>query len=53
MAYTTKLTTWFAVTSVLFFSSGLAMAGPPFLTDDPEPVEYQHNELYIASHTPY
>ncbi len=25
------------------------MAGPPFITDDPEPVEYQHHELYIAS----
>ncbi len=29
--------------------SCLAIAGPPFLTDDPEPVEYQHHELYIAS----
>lgn len=27
----------------------LAMAGPPFLTDDPEPVEYQHWEVYIAT----
>lgn len=24
-------------------------AGPPFVTDDPEPVEYRHGELYIAS----
>ena len=24
-------------------------AGPPFLTDDPEPVEYQHWEYYISS----
>lgn len=24
-------------------------AGPPFLTDDPEPVEYQHWEVYVAS----
>jgi hypothetical protein len=24
-------------------------AGPPFLTDDPEPVEYKHGELYISS----
>jgi hypothetical protein len=23
-------------------------AGPPFLTDDPEPVEYKHGELYLA-----
>ena len=25
-----------------------AWAGPPFLTDDPEPVEYKHGEFYIA-----
>lgn len=24
-----------------------AVAGPPFLTDDPEPVEYQHWEVYL------
>lgn len=29
--------------------SGLVLAGPPFLTDDPEPVEYQHHEFYIAT----
>ncbi len=26
-----------------------AWCGPPFVTDDPEPVEYQHHEMYIAS----
>lgn len=26
-----------------------AWAGPPFVTDDPEPVEYHHWEVYIAS----
>jgi len=26
-----------------------AVAGPPFITDDPEPVNYQHWEFYIAS----
>jgi hypothetical protein len=25
------------------------VAGPPFKTDDPEPVEYQHYEIYLAS----
>lgn len=25
------------------------MAGPPFLTDDPEPVDYGHNEFYVFS----
>jgi hypothetical protein len=24
-------------------------AGPPFFTDDPDPVEYKHGELYTAS----
>jgi hypothetical protein len=26
-----------------------ALAGPPFVTDDPQPVDYQHWEFYIAS----
>ncbi|MGO9451554.1 MAG: hypothetical protein ACLQDV_11000 [Candidatus Binataceae bacterium] len=26
-----------------------ALAGPPYLTDDPEPVEYRHWEIYFAS----
>ena len=25
------------------------LAGPPFITDDPEPVDYQHWEFYLAS----
>jgi hypothetical protein len=25
-------------------------AGPPFVTDDPEPVDYRHWEIYAASH---
>ena len=25
------------------------LAGPPFFTDDPEPVEYKHWEIYLAS----
>jgi hypothetical protein len=31
------------------FSSGAAVAGPPFQTDDPEPVPYQHFEFYTLS----
>lgn len=26
-------------------------AGPPFVTDDPEPAEYQHGEIYVSSVT--
>ena len=28
-----------------------ALAGPPYLTDDPEPVDYRHWEVYFASLT--
>jgi hypothetical protein len=35
----------------LFFTVFIraASAGPPFFTDDPEPVEYKHWEVYLAS----
>ena len=42
----------FTVTIFLFFSSP-AIAGPPFVTDDPETVEYQHWEFYLASASQY
>lgn len=29
--------------------AGTACGGPPFVTDDPEPVDYQHWEFYVAS----
>ncbi|MBF0506148.1 MAG: hypothetical protein HQL09_04870 [Nitrospirae bacterium] len=35
---------------VCFYASA-AWAGPPFVTDDPEPVEYKHGEFYVASVT--
>ncbi|HET7626405.1 MAG TPA: hypothetical protein VFM25_14195 [Verrucomicrobiae bacterium] len=34
---------------LVLLSPVFALAGPPFLTDDPEPVEYQHWEFYVAS----
>jgi hypothetical protein len=40
------------IATALFLAAidpGNARAGPPFLTDDPEPVEYKHWEFYIAS----
>lgn len=37
------------VACTMLMASRLALAGPPFMTDDPEPVEYQHHEFYIAS----
>ena len=34
---------------LIFVGSASLHAGPPFVTDDPEPVEYQHWEIYLAS----
>lgn len=31
------------------FAVTAAWGGPPFVTDDPEPVEYHHGELYVSS----
>jgi len=36
-----------AILSILFIN--LSYAGPPFITDDPEPVEFKHWEYYISS----
>ncbi|MGA2172820.1 MAG: hypothetical protein ABSG82_07405 [Sedimentisphaerales bacterium] len=35
--------------SLIFICATSALGGPPFLTDDPEPVELGHNEFYIFS----
>ncbi len=37
------------VASVLMAASETTVAGPPFMTDDPEPLEYQHSEAYVFS----
>ena len=34
---------------LVFVFPALLPAGPPFVTDDPEPVEYQHWEVYLSS----
>ncbi|MBF0502465.1 MAG: hypothetical protein HQM09_20170 [Candidatus Riflebacteria bacterium] len=34
---------------VMFLISTTGFAGPPFFTDDPEPVERNHSEFYLAS----
>jgi hypothetical protein len=43
------MTLRFSIALSLLCCSLTALAGPPFLTDDPEPVDYQHWEFYIAS----
>ncbi len=34
---------------LLLGATGRSMAGPPYLTDDPEPTDYQHFEIYSFS----
>jgi hypothetical protein len=34
---------------LILLNPAALLAGPPFFTDDPEPVEYRHMEFYIAS----
>ena len=38
-----------ALASLVTLEITSVWAGPPFVTDDPEPVEYRHGEFYIAS----
>lgn len=35
----------------IVFLTKTSLAGPPYFTDDPEPVEHRHWELYLASQT--
>ncbi|MDR3667775.1 MAG: hypothetical protein P4L35_13100, partial [Ignavibacteriaceae bacterium] len=34
---------------IILILSDFVLAGPPFLTDDPEPVDYMHWEFYVSS----
>ncbi len=49
MAYTNRLpfTSFIAVFALVL--AGQTYAGPPFVTDDPEPVELHHWEFYISA----
>jgi hypothetical protein len=47
--HTQLLITLKVITLLLLGCSSLALAGPPFVTDDPEPVEYQHWEVNYAA----
>lgn len=44
-----KRMVWSLGLSLLLLSAKSAFAGPPFFTDDPEPVDYRHWEVYLAS----
>jgi hypothetical protein len=39
----------FACLTALILLSGAAMAGPPYISDDPEPTDYRHYEIYLFS----
>jgi hypothetical protein len=41
----------FALFVALVFVAGPARGGPPFVTDDPEPIDHYHWELYVGSQT--
>jgi hypothetical protein len=47
--YSFIMTLLFIVMFLLLSITHNVIAGPPFLTDDPEPVDFQHWELYLAS----
>ncbi len=38
-----------ALVCILALGIGPSWAGPPFVTDAPEPVDYQHGEFYLAT----
>jgi len=42
-----------AMAAGLLFSHSHALAGPPFVTDDPEPADYQHFEINTAMQGTY
>ena len=46
---TFKLRLLFIQICGLLFTTSVAWGGPPFVTDDPDPVEYQHSEMYISA----
>jgi hypothetical protein len=46
---TVVITVGFALLLIFHLWPWPALAGPPFRTDDPEPVEYKHWEVYVAS----
>jgi hypothetical protein len=54
MTLLTKLTAAIVAFSLIALVIPCAEAGPPYVADDPEPVDYQHWEFYVASmHSKY
>src|SRR5512140_3053355 len=40
---------WSALTGCVLLAAAPALSGPPYVTDDPEPVPLRHWELYLAA----
>jgi hypothetical protein len=45
----TSFRLFYLLAALSLYLAPAALAGPPFVTDDPEPVEYRHWEVYLAS----
>lgn len=43
------LSAWLSVCGALLLAAPPAIAGPPYLSDDPEPTDYRHFEIYTFS----
>jgi hypothetical protein len=41
----------FVALATLFLAPAAAWAGPPFQTDDPEPIDYRHFEFYTFANS--
>ncbi|HUI93495.1 MAG TPA: transporter [Chitinivibrionales bacterium] len=44
-----KIVFYGAILAAVFAASQKSFAGPPFVTDDPEPVDFLHWEVYVGS----
>ncbi len=47
--YTARTAAGSLAAGVMLLASQVALAGPPFMTDDPEPLEPGHSEAYVFS----
>ena len=45
--------TWFGVAVAWLSLSALAFAGPPFLSDDPKPTDFEHYEIYLFANATF
>jgi hypothetical protein len=46
-----RIAAWLGVLGLTMMCAQPALAGPPFLTDDPQPIDYRHSEAYLFETT--